>query len=185
MGNSAVGKDTVYQKLLLRFPMLHPLVPYTTRPQRQGEEEGREYHFVGEEQFLCLRESGRMIEERAYRTEKGLWRYGSVAEEGEGNISQIGIGTLESYQKFCAYFGRECMIPLYLEVAAGERLLRGFRREKKEAEPCYPELVRRFQADEADYTEEKLSAAGIRKRYENLDLERCLGELYEVVLQYV
>lgn len=71
MGKSAVGKDTVYQKLLVKFPMLRPLVPYTTRPQRQGEEEGREYHFVGEEQFLCLRESGRMIEERAYRTEKG------------------------------------------------------------------------------------------------------------------
>jgi guanylate kinase len=185
MGKSAVGKDTVYQKLLLRFPMLRPLVPYTTRPQRQGEEEGREYHFVGEEQFLCLRESGRMIEERAYRTEKGLWRYGSVAEKEAETVSRIGIGTLESYQKFCAYFGRERMIPLYLEVAAGERLLRGFRREKKEAEPCYPELVRRFQADEADYTEEKLSAAGIRKRYENLNLERCLGELYEVVLQYV
>ena len=27
MGKSAVGKDTVYQKLLVRFPMLRPLVP--------------------------------------------------------------------------------------------------------------------------------------------------------------
>ena len=46
MGKSAAGKDTVYRKLSERFPMLRPLIPYTTRPQRAGEAEGREYHFV-------------------------------------------------------------------------------------------------------------------------------------------
>ncbi len=185
MGKSAVGKDTIYQKLLGQFPMLHRLVPYTTRPQRQGEEEGREYHFVREEQFLLLRESGRMIEERAYQTAKGIWRYGSVAEAGAEAFSWLGIGTLESYQKFSAYFGRECMVPLYLEVETGERLWRSLRREQKEVEPCYPELVRRFQADEADYAEEKLLAAGIGTRYANQNLETCLSELCEAMLQYV
>ena len=174
MGKSAAGKDTIYRKLLERFQTLRPLVPYTTRPQRAGEAEGREYHFVSEARFLELRESGRMIEERAYQTEKGLWRYGSVDEGGGEDTLWLGIGTLESYRKFCAYFGCERVIPLYLEVDAGERLKRSF-----------AELVRRFQADEADYAEDKLLAAGIKKRYRNAELGACLGELYEDMLQYV
>ena len=185
MGKSAAGKDTIYRKLLERFQTLRPLVPYTTRPQRAGEAEGREYHFVSEARFLELRESGRMIEERAYQTEKGLWRYGSVDEGGGEDTLWLGIGTLESYRKFCAYFGCERVIPLYLEVDAGERLKRSFAREQKEAAPCYAELVRRFQADEADYAEDKLLAAGIKKRYRNAELGAGLGELYEDMLQYV
>ena len=185
MGKSAVGKDTIYRKLLERFPMLRPLIPYTTRPQRAGEEEGREYHFVSEAHFLELQESGRMIEERAYQTEKGLWRYGSVDEGSEEAVLWLGIGTLESYRKFCSYFGQERMIPLYIEADAGERIKRSFAREQKEANPCYAELVRRFQADEEDYAEEKLLAAGIKKRYRNAELDACLGELYEDMLQYV
>ena len=185
MGKSAAGKDTIYRKLLERFQTLRPLIPYTTRPQRAGEAEGREYHFVSEARFLELRESGRMIEERAYQTEKGLWRYGSVDEGGGEDTLWLGIGTLESYRKFCAYFGSERVIPLYLEVDAGERLKRSFAREQKEAAPCYAELVRRFQADEADYAEDKLLAAGIKKRYRNAELGACLGELYENMLQYV
>ena len=185
MGKSAAGKDTVYRKLSERFPMLRPLIPYTTRPQRAGEAEGREYHFVSEARFLELRDSGRMIEERAYQTEKGLWRYGSVDEGGGENTLWLGIGTRESDRKFCAYFASERVIPLYLEVDAGERLKRSFAREQKEAVPCYAELVRRFQADEADYAEDKLLAAGIKKRYRNAELGACLGELYEDMLQYV
>nr|WP_315434299.1 guanylate kinase [uncultured Stomatobaculum sp.] len=185
MGKSAAGKDTIYRKLLERFQTLRPLIPYTTRPQRAGEAEGREYHFVSEERFLELRESGRMIEERAYQTAKGFWRYGSVDEGGGEDTLWLGIGTLESYRKFCAYFGSERVIPLYLEVDAGERLKRSFAREQKEAAPCYAELVRRFQADEADYAEDKLLAAGIKKRYRNAELGACLGELYEDMLQYV
>ena len=185
MGKSAAGKDTIYRKLSERFPMLRPLIPYTTRPQRAGEAEGREYHFVSEARFLELRDSGRMIEERAYQTEKGLWRYGSVDEGGGEDTLWLGIGTLESYRKFCAYFGSERVIPLYFEVDAGERLKRSFAREQREAVPCYAELVRRFQADEADYAEDKLLAAGIKKRYRNAELGACLGEWYEDMLQYV
>lgn len=45
MGKSASGKDTIYQRLL-RNPefSLERLVIYTTRPIRDGELDGREYH---------------------------------------------------------------------------------------------------------------------------------------------
>ena len=42
MGKSASGKDTIYKKLLERFPGLKTVVTYTTRPIRDGETEGVE-----------------------------------------------------------------------------------------------------------------------------------------------
>ena len=42
MGKSASGKDTVYKRLLERFPALKPLILHTTRPQRDKEQNGRE-----------------------------------------------------------------------------------------------------------------------------------------------
>ena len=39
MGKSATGKDTVFKELLKRRPELTTVVPYTTRPIREGEKE--------------------------------------------------------------------------------------------------------------------------------------------------
>ena len=44
MGKSATGKDTIFQKLLDKLD-LKRIIPYTTRPIRDGEVSGREYHF--------------------------------------------------------------------------------------------------------------------------------------------
>ena len=52
MGKSASGKDTIYEQLLQDDSLgLHSVVPYTTRPIRAGEVNGREYWFTTAEQF--------------------------------------------------------------------------------------------------------------------------------------
>ena len=48
MGKSAVGKDSLFCSLIDRISTLKTVVPYTTRPIRTGEVEGKEYHFVTE-----------------------------------------------------------------------------------------------------------------------------------------
>lgn len=50
-GPSAVGKTEVAKALLQRRPHLVRFVTTTTRPQRQGETDGKDYHFVSEEEF--------------------------------------------------------------------------------------------------------------------------------------
>lgn len=82
MGKSASGKDHIYEALL-RDPALglSPLVLYTTRPIRQNERDGREYHFVDQEKMVRLRLAGRIIEERVYDTVFGPWYY-FTADEG-------------------------------------------------------------------------------------------------------
>ena len=64
MGKSASGKDTLYNMALERHPELVPVVTYTTRPVRAGETEGREYHFVNEQQMEELEKAGRVVETR-------------------------------------------------------------------------------------------------------------------------
>ena len=69
------------------------------------------------------------------------------------------------------------MIPLYIEVDDGLRLERALNRERKQAAPKYEEMCRRFLADAKDFSEENLAAAGITKRYENDELEKCVAEI--------
>ena len=58
MGKSASGKDTIYKKLLERFPGLKTVVTYTTRPIRDGETEGVEYHFTSVPQLEQMKTEG-------------------------------------------------------------------------------------------------------------------------------
>lgn len=190
MGKSASGKDTVYKRLLDRFSGLKTVVPYTTRPVREGEREGVEYHFTDEKTLERAALEGTLIEKRTYRTMYGDWSYATV-DDGQIDLSRgsyLMIGTLESYESIRGYFrekGREgCMVPLYIEVEDGERLKRAIAREEEEAVPRYDELCRRFLADGEDFSEEKLAAAhiGPPDRYENRELEACLKSLSERIM---
>ena len=47
MGKSASGKDTIYRRLMEdKTFAFHTLVPYTTRPMRSTEVNGRDYFFT-------------------------------------------------------------------------------------------------------------------------------------------
>ena len=49
IGKSSTGKDTIYREVISRSDLnLNPLVMYTTRPIREGETDGKDYHFVDE-----------------------------------------------------------------------------------------------------------------------------------------
>ena len=46
MGKSASGKDTIYKELMEKMPKFHSIVPYTTRPMREGEKDGQHVQCV-------------------------------------------------------------------------------------------------------------------------------------------
>ncbi len=184
MGKSASGKDTIYKHLMEqeRLP-LKGIVPGTTRPIRSGEENGVDYFFYSEEELAKLEEQGRIIELRAYDTVHGIWKYFTADDQiylEKENYSII--GTLESYLKTRDYFGEEALVPIYIYLDDGKRLARALEREMQQQEPKYAELCRRFLADEADFTEEKLQAAGIEKRFLNEDLDTIFRELQDYIL---
>ena len=177
MGKSSSGKDTIFKELMKEGTMdLRTIVPYTTRPIRAGEENGVEYFFTDEVGFQALKDQGKVIEDRAYDTVYGIWRYFTV-DDGQIDLAEqnyLMIGTLEAYTKMIAYFGEEAILPVYIELDDGVRLQRALDRELGQEKPKYEEMCRRFLADSADFSEEKLAAAGIRDRFENTDLTKCL-----------
>ena len=156
---------------------------YTTRPIRAGEKNGVEYYFTDEAGFRKLQQEGKVIEDRTYHTVQGVWRYFTVVEDNifQDQKNYLMIGTLESYEKVCAYFGREKMIPVFIDLDDGERLQRALDRERMQEVPQYEEMCRRFLADMQDFSEEKIAQAGIEKRFLNDDLERCLSEISEYI----
>lgn len=184
MGKSSTGKDTIFRKLIENGePQLSTLVPYTTRPIRDGEKDGVEYFFTDEEGYRRLSEEGRIIEERTYDTYYGLWRYFTV-DDGSIDLEHKSygvIGTLEAYNKLCNFFGKEQVVPILVEVDDGVRLQRALDREKAQDHPKYEEMCRRYLADGVDFDEEKIEAAGIKHRFYNDNLERCLEEIREYI----
>ena len=186
MGKSSTGKDTIFKRLLNDESLsFKTIVPYTTRPIRDGEVEGREYYFIDDETVEKLQSEGKIIELREYNTYHGIWKYLTV-DDGKidlSNCDYLIIGTLESYVNTKHYYKGDELVPIYIEVDDGTRLTRALRREMKEEVPRYQEMCRRYLADCDDFSEEKLIDAevGSENRFVNKDLDICLHEIREYI----
>ena len=179
MGKSSSGKDTIYKRLKEMYPRLRTVVPYTTRPVREGEKDGEEYYFVDGARFHAMEKDGRVLESRSYDTKCGVWTY-FTADDGQIDLKisdYLMIGTLVSYRALRERFGKDALIPVYVEVEDGVRLTRALEREKQQEKPQYAEMCRRFLADAEDFSEDRLSEAGIGRRFVNSDLDACLEEI--------
>lgn len=185
MGKSASGKDTLYRLLMARHTELRPVVPYTTRPIRSGEEEGKEYHFTSEEMLRQMEKENRVVECRCYDTVKGPWYY-FTADDGQIDLEKADsclISTLEGYTKIRDFYGKENVVPLYITAEDFERMERSLNREKQQQTPCVAEVCRRFLADEADFSEKNLLEAGITTEIENHLQECALAEIERILAE--
>jgi len=112
-GPSGVGKGTLIKELLKAVPSLELSVSATTRPPRQGEEDGRDYHFLTPEEFEQRKEEGDFLEFASYSGN----RYGTLRSEVERRLAaghsvvleievqgaqQVRAAELESVQIFIA-----------------------------------------------------------------------------------
>lgn len=184
MGKSATGKDTIYSKLKEN---INSYVLYTTRPMREGEQEGIDYHYVTAEKIEELQKAGKIIESRTYNTIYGPWTYATVKDEQleqEGDI--VTVGTLESYERVKEYFriSKETkVLPVYISIDEKTRRKRATEREKRQKEPKYDEMERRLKADNIDFSEENLRKCGITEgqTFYNYNLERCVNDIQKYI----
>ena len=169
--------------LLKEHPQFRTVVPYTTRPIREGERDGVEYFFVDTERLQKMQEEEKIIEIRSYNTKCGIWTY-FTADDGQIDLDKydyLMIGTLVSYRALREYFGEEKLVPVYIEVEDGLRLSRAIERERRQTDPKYAELCRRFLADEDDFSEKNIQAAGITRRFMNIESEKCVSEIKKYI----
>ena len=184
MGKSSAGKDTIY-KILKEKINVKPYVLYTTRPIRTGEKDGVDYNYLTDEEMekYSQDENSKVIESRTYNTIYGPWTYATILDnQFLSGKDLLMTGTLESYNAILKYFKDKeniKIIPVYIEVEDGIRLERALKREKEQSNPKYVELCRRFIADNQDFSEENINKSGIKKRFQNNNLDNCVDEIVE------
>jgi guanylate kinase len=147
---------------------------------RENEKDGVQYFFKSIEELNGLRQQGKIIEERTYDTMYGPWHYFTV-DDGQIDLLKgdyLMIGTAQMFVSIRDYFGEDKVVPLMIQVDDGNILRRALKRELKQENPKYDEMCRRFLADKADYAEEKLKEAGIKRTFNNDgEIDKCIEEI--------
>jgi guanylate kinase len=83
-GPSGVGKGTLIRVLRERLPELELSTSATTRQPREGEVEGRDYHFLTPEEFADRADANEFLEHAAYSGN----RYGTLRSEVERRLAE-------------------------------------------------------------------------------------------------
>lgn len=159
VGPSNSGKDSIFMKLRQSFgDSLKSIILYTNRPIRSGEIDGETYHFRSLEEINRMIDEGIVIEKRVYDTVHGKWIYATV-DDGSfvETENYIGIGTLESLKDIQTYLGEDNIIPLFIYVKNDIRIQRALNREMN-GKQDFDEMCRRWLADAADFSQEKLDS---------------------------
>jgi guanylate kinase len=188
MGKSSSGKDSTFNRLKEDKDLnLKPVISYTTRPKRNNETNGVEYYFINEEILDEYIMTGKVIEKREYDTINGKWVYCTI-DNDQFNLEKenyIAIVTLEAYKSFQSYFGSDKVFPVYIVVDDGVRLGRALGREGKQEYPNYDEMCRRFLADGIDFSSDELNNTGIKKHYNNNNLEECIENIKQDIIKFI
>jgi guanylate kinase len=171
-GPSGVGKGTLISQLMRRVPTLELSISATTREPREGEEDGREYHFLTTEEF------DRRVEEKdflEFATYSGN-RYGTLRSEVERRLSA----------------GHSVVLEIEVQGAQQVRAAKPESVQIFIAPPAPSDLRSRLEGrgtDSADAIDSRLETAEIElaaqgdfdHRVVNDDLSRAVSELEEIV----
>lgn len=143
IGESGSGKDTIMKEVLKLRPDLHEIVSCTTRPMREGEQEGINYFYYNDKEFLdkCIR--GEMLEATNFNN----WYYGTSKDSVIDNGINIGVFNPDGIKRLLQNPDVDLQV-VYVWRPAKLRLLGQLNREEN---PDVSEIIRRAAADEKDF----------------------------------
>jgi guanylate kinase len=147
LGGSASGK-TITAKELMKLYGLKKIITYTSRPPRDGEIDGVDYHFVSIDKFKELKKQNFFAETGCYRG----WYYGTPAKECTDDkilvVTPHGLRQLKSKKDLN-------ITSFYIDVSRKDRLIKLLERDVDIDESCRRSLsdVGQFDGieDEVDY----------------------------------
>ena len=145
-GESSAGKDTIQHWLVSEIPNMHGLVSYTTRPPRDYEIEGKEYHFTTKEKFRELITKKKILESTVFNG----WYYGTSIDELKKDKINVGVFNPEGIKQLLIPFDGIDVLPVWIQAPEKTRLLRSLNRETN---PNCVEICRRFLADINDFSQ--------------------------------
>ena len=147
MGKSGAGKDTIANQLSSAYSDFHRIITCTTRPPRENEIDGVNYHFLTLNAFEQKILKNEMLEYTKFRG----WFYGTDKTALEQNAINIGVYNPAGYLHLHESLFKNQdvrVIGIYLQASGKNRLFRSLRREER---PDVKEICRRFLADEEDF----------------------------------
>jgi guanylate kinase len=172
-GTSGAGKGTLERALLTLMPELELAVSATTRERREGEQDGREYWFISDEEFDDKLGSGEFLEyvEFPWGQRSGTLRSEIARITGHGRIPLLDLEPIGALEVKRSVPGA---VTVFVEAPSFEENERRLRARATESEGEIEErleLAREqlSQADEFDYL------------IVNDDVDRALVQLEEIV----
>ena len=152
MGKAGSGKDTLLKALLQELTFTNiarPIISCTTRPIREGEVDGVDYHYLTKEQFTDQVLNGDMLEATVFNN----WCYGTSLTNLSQNHLNIGVFNPEGVEILRDNTHINLFV-IYIQADDKTRLLRQLNRE---GNPDCHEIVRRFGTDETDFNDEVIN----------------------------
>ena len=145
IGKSGAGKDFCLHKFCSNNDMVHEIVSCTTRPARWHEEDGKNYHFLTEDQFL----SEQFLESCTFRD----WKYGTRYKDLDEDKINIGVFNLSGVEQLLNNPKLDLVI---IHVIADDkiRIMRQFLRDPNSD---IEEIIRRYYADKEDFSEKRIN----------------------------
>ena len=142
VGKAGAGKDYLMKQWAMVYSA-HIIVSSTTRPKRDYEKEGVDYHFLSEKEFAAAR----FLETSSFNG----WHYGTRYEDLDPDRLNIGVFNPTGIKSLAAHDDIDLEV-IYVKASDKMRLLRQLNREEN---PDVKEIVRRFMTDEADFADDK------------------------------
>ena len=141
-GEAGSGKDTLAAELV-KATGWNNIVSCTTRPPREGEVDGVNYHFLSNDDFAIKVLNREMLEATIFNE----WCYGTMISSLKEDTMNVGVFNPAGIEALVDD-DRIKLFIYYLDVSPKTRLIRQLNREEN---PNVDEIIRRYQADKIDF----------------------------------
>lgn len=146
VGKAGSGKDTVAKALAATSLDWNMIVSCTTRPMREGEQEGVNYFYLTNEEFAEKVLNGDMLEATYFNS----WHYGTMKSSLKDGVN-IGVFNPEGFDCLTEMgIDGVTVVGYLIDCKDKTRMLRQLNREE---DPDVGEICRRYEADENDFCE--------------------------------
>ena len=146
VGPSGCGKDTILKTLLKKYnksKKFHPIVSYTTRPMREGEIDGVNYHYTDNDTMINFFNENTIVEMAEFNN----WFYGTTYDCYDAE--KINIGVFDPTRLDILLSNPDIEVTIfYIKTKDNIRLIRQLGRED---DPDIDEILRRYKTDREDF----------------------------------
>ena len=167
IGESASGKSTLEKKLVNRG--FNKIISYTTRPIRQGETNGIDYHYISEDEFLNKLNNGFFSEHTIYNS----WYYGIAKEDCINDA--IAVVEPHGFRQLAQMDGIN-VISFYIKVDERERLIRMVKRGDN-----LLEVFRRIFSDQGVFQFIENEVNYVIDNNSNINIDNVVNDIVEII----